>query len=213
MSLYVYAPTSPSNVSTIAVAGSTRYAWLPPNTTPHTRPWKSMLTPCTYAGIASSLAIIGKVGIRTYAVEEINGLIFIYLGDAGRAPQPLVEDLPRRPDRNYQHKTGYILDPDTVVLGIHRKCAGNWRLAAESGPDPGHVLVHRNSALILSQDIGLALGEKRIGPKSIVVDEKAWPKGVYKDYDHMEFVMENKALNIKARGKPTQPVKLHQPIE
>lgn len=144
--------------------------------------------------------VIGKVGIRTYAVEEINGLIFVYLGDEGRKPQPLFEDLPPRPDQNYEHKTGYILDPDSVVLGIHRKCVGNWRLAAESGPDPGHVLVHRNSALILSQDIGLALGEARSGPESIIVDEKRWPRGVTKDYDNMEFVMENKALNIKARG-------------
>ena len=144
--------------------------------------------------------LIGKVGIRTYVVEESHGIIFLYLGDAGRKPQPLAHDLPPPPDPDYQHRTGYILGKNVEVLGIHRKCGGNWRLAAESGPDPGHVLVHRNSALLLSQDIGLALGEARRGPKSIIVDEDEWPRGVYKDYDHMDFVMENKALNIKARG-------------
>lgn len=145
--------------------------------------------------------IIGKVGIRTYHVREINGIVFIYLGDEGREPEPLEHDLPPPPEPEFEHQTGYILGSNVEVLGIHRKCGGNWRLAAESGGDPGHVLVHRNSMLILSQDIGLALGERRIRPESIVVDEETWPKGVYKDYDHMEFVMENKALNIKARGK------------
>jgi nitrite reductase/ring-hydroxylating ferredoxin subunit len=144
--------------------------------------------------------LIGKVSIRTYHVEEVNGVIFIYLGDEGRRPEPLAHDLPPPPPADYAHRTGYILDDNVEVLGIHRRCAGNWRLAAESGPDPGHVLVHRNAPLVLSQDIGLALGERRLKPESIVVDEKAWPKGVYKDYDQMEFVMENRALNIKARG-------------
>lgn len=145
--------------------------------------------------------IIGKVGIRTYFVREVNGMIFVYLGDEGREPQPLEHDLPPPAEPEFEHQTGYLLGPNVEVLGIHRRCPGNWRLAAESGPDPGHVLLHRNSALTLSQDIGLALGERRLRPESIVVDEDSWPKGVYKDYDHMEFVMENKALNIKARGK------------
>jgi nitrite reductase/ring-hydroxylating ferredoxin subunit len=152
--------------------------------------------------------LIGTVGIRTYVVEEINGVIFLFLGDEDYKVPPLSHDLPPRPDDDYEHKTGYILDEHSVVLGIHRTCVGNWRLAAESGPDPGHVLVHRHAPLILSQDIGLALGEAKSGPKSIIVDEKSWPKGVTKDYDNMDFVMENEALNIKARGK-NHPVAVH----
>ncbi len=152
--------------------------------------------------------LIGKVGIRTYVVEEVNGVIFLFLGDEDYDVPPLSHDLPPRPDDDYEHKTGYILDDHSVVLGIHRTCVGNWRLAAESGPDPAHVLVHRHAPLILSQDIGLALGEATSGPESIVVDEKSWPKGVTKDYDNMDFVMENKDLNIKARGTK-HPVAVH----
>lgn len=144
--------------------------------------------------------LIGRIGIRTYVVQEVNGMIFVFLGDEGRQPPPLGDDLPPRPADDYEHRTGYVLDPTTVVRGIHRKCAGNWRLAAESGPDPGHVLIHRNSALILALDIGLALGEKRSGADSIITDDAGWPKGVTKNYDKMEFVMENQALNIRSRG-------------
>ena len=158
--------------------------------------------------------LIGKVGIRTYVVEEVNGIVFLFLGDEDYDVPPLSDDLPPRPPDDYEHRTGYVLDDHSVVLGIHRKCVGNWRLAAESGPDPGHVLIHRNAPLILSQDIGLALGEGKSGAKSIIVDEKKWPKGVTKDYDNMDFVMENKALNIKARGSvhpPAVHVSLYMP--
>jgi phenylpropionate dioxygenase-like ring-hydroxylating dioxygenase large terminal subunit len=144
--------------------------------------------------------LIGKVGIRTYMVEEISGIVFVFLGDEDVKPHPLAYDLPPRVPSDAPHPTAYLLDENTVALGIHRKCHGNWRLAAESGGDPGHILVHRNSALVLSQDIGLSLGEATIDAESIISDDEGWPKGVRKDYDHMNFIMENKALNIRARG-------------
>ncbi len=144
--------------------------------------------------------LIGKVGIRTYAVEEINGMIFVFLGDEGYAPPPLAHDLPRPPDPEGSMPTAYLLDENTMALGIRRTCVGNWRLAAESGGDPGHVMIHRNSALILSQEIGLALGEKRGSGESIRITSDDGPVGVTKFYDNMEFVMENSALNIHAPG-------------
>jgi phenylpropionate dioxygenase-like ring-hydroxylating dioxygenase large terminal subunit len=144
--------------------------------------------------------LIGKVGIRTYAVEEVNGMIFVFLGDEGYAPPPLAHDLPRPPDPQGAMPTAYLLDENTMALGIRRTCVGNWRLAAESGGDPGHVMIHRNSALILSQEIGLALGEKRGSGESIRITSDNGPVGVTKFYENMEFVMENSALNIHAPG-------------
>jgi len=145
--------------------------------------------------------LIGKVGIRTYPVQEVNGMIFVFLGDEDYTPPPLAHDLPRRQDPDAQFPSAFLLDEDTVALGIHRDCVGNWRLAAESGGDPGHVMIHRKSALVLSQDIGLSLGEKRGSGESIRLQEQAQgPVGVTKYYDDMEFVMENPALNIKAYG-------------
>ncbi len=153
--------------------------------------------------------IIGKVRLQTYPVQEANDIVFVFVGDPDVVPPPLAHDLPHRIPEGTEHRTAYLLDPDTVALGIHRKCVGDWRLAAESGGDPGHILIHRHSALVLSQDIGLALGEKkRPGATSITVQDKGYPVGVTKLYENMDFVMENKALNIKARGtKP--PIGVH----
>ena len=30
---------------------------------------------------------------------------------------------------DYEYRTAYLLDEDTVLLGIRRHCVGNWRLA------------------------------------------------------------------------------------
>jgi phenylpropionate dioxygenase-like ring-hydroxylating dioxygenase large terminal subunit len=145
--------------------------------------------------------LIGKIGIRTYPVEELCGIIFLFLGDEDFAPPPLAHDLPHRRPDDYEYKTGHLLEPDTLAFGIRRECVGNWRLAAESGGDPGHVMIHRNSALLLSLDIGIALGERKTpGAESITLQDRDWPIGVTKIYQNMEFVMENKLLGIKARG-------------
>ena len=144
--------------------------------------------------------LIGKVSLRTYPVEEVNGMIFVFIGDEDYPRQPLQCDLPPRVADDYEHRTAYPLDEDTVLLGIRRHCVGNWRLATESGADPGHVMIHRLSALLLSQNLGFPLSVKLKDKDSILVKDEDWPKGIGLDYTTLEHVMENKRLGVKTYG-------------
>ncbi len=80
-------------------------------------------------------AVVGKRGttVRTYPVEERNGVIYVYMGDGN--PPPLEEDVPEE-----------VLSPDytfSIVVSLWR-C--NWRAAIENGYDAGHAAyVHRDS--------------------------------------------------------------------
>ena len=144
--------------------------------------------------------LIGKVSLRTYPAREVNGMIFVFIGDEDYPRQPLEHDLPHRVADDYEHRTAYPLDEDTVLLGIRRECVGNWRLAAESGADPGHVMIHRLSALLLSQNLGFPLSVKLKDKDSILIKDEGWPKGIGLDYTTLEHVMENKRLGVKTYG-------------
>ena len=144
--------------------------------------------------------LIGKVSLRTYPVEEVNGMIFVFIGDEDYPRQPLEYDVPSRVPDDYEYRTAYLLDEDTVLLGIRRHCVGNWRLATESGGDPGHFLIHRLSPLILSQSFSLPLSVRLTGPDSVIVNDRDWPKSIALDYDTLEHVMENKRLGVKTYG-------------
>ena len=73
----------------------------------------------------------GNVKIRTYPVEERNGLIWVFLGDG--APPPVEDDMPDE-----------WLEPNAVVTGRITERAGDWRHGAENGYDEGHVkYLHR----------------------------------------------------------------------
>ena len=144
--------------------------------------------------------LIGKVSLRTYQVKEVNGMIFVFIGDEDYPRQPLEYDLPHRVADDYEHRTAYLLDEDTVLLGIRRHCVGNWRLAAESGGDPGHVMIHRLSPLLLSQKLSFPLSVKLMDKDSILINDKGWPKGIGLDYTTLEHVMENKRLGVKTYG-------------
>jgi phenylpropionate dioxygenase-like ring-hydroxylating dioxygenase large terminal subunit len=81
--------------------------------------------------------IVGKAKVRTYAVEERCGLIWVFIGDA--EPPPLHEDVPEE-----------LLRPDSVIGLRVTLRQGNWRLAAENGLDPSHAAyLHRNAWLTL----------------------------------------------------------------
>ena len=144
--------------------------------------------------------LIGKVSLRTYPVEEVNGMIFVFIGDEDYPRPPLECDVPSRVPDDYEFRTAYLLDKDTVLLGIRRHCVGNWRLATESGGDPGHFLIHRLSPLVLSQSFSLPLSARLTGPDSVIVNDKEWPKSIALDYDTLEHVMENKCLGVKTYG-------------
>ena len=144
--------------------------------------------------------LIGKVSLRTYPVEEVNGMIFVFIGDEDYPRQPLEYDLPHRVAEDYEHRTAYLLDEDTVLHGIRRHCVGNWRLATESGGDPGHIMIHRLSPLLLSQKLSFPLSVKLQDKDSILIRDEGWPKGIGLDYIALEHVMENKRLGVKTYG-------------
>src|SRR3546814_349926 len=88
---------------------------------------------------------IGRHALKTYHVEEVQGVVFVYVGDG--EPHALLEDVP----------PGF-LDADRAIEGQHRLVAANWRMGAENGFDAGHVFIHKSSILLDGNDIALPLG-------------------------------------------------------
>jgi phenylpropionate dioxygenase-like ring-hydroxylating dioxygenase large terminal subunit len=148
--------------------------------------------------------LIGNVRIRTYPVTERAGIIFVFVGDENFEPVPPLEaDLPVRitDDAN---PVAHILDEKVYVRGIHRTGNSNWRLAAENGFDPGHLLIHWDNQIVAATDRKLALGVEPISEGAIkIIDERDGPKGIMNMYNTRtyKFIMENKAVNMRARGK------------
>jgi phenylpropionate dioxygenase-like ring-hydroxylating dioxygenase large terminal subunit len=80
--------------------------------------------------------ICGKAHVRTYAVEECAGLIWIYNGSG--TPRPLREQIPAE-----------LLDENLVLEGRITTRRGDWRYAAENGFDEGHVkYLHRDAWIV-----------------------------------------------------------------
>lgn len=97
-------------------------------------------------------SLIGRHRIRTYPVEEAQGLVFVFIGD--REPSALETDVP----------PGF-LDEDLVMYpeGWDREVNCNWRLGAENGFDPAHAYMHRNSALVRGFKVPTVLGDTGLG--------------------------------------------------
>ena len=146
--------------------------------------------------------IVGTVSIQVFTVEEINNMIYVFVADPDYGtPPPLAEDLPPRTEG--EHAVPYLLDPDTMVLGIHRTVQSNWRLGCENGFDPGHQMLHRDAAIVLARDTALPLGINPTDPRAIsVYEDKDGPKGLMNEWNSgfYELVMENKQLDIQAAG-------------
>ena len=80
-------------------------------------------------------AVVGKKGkgVRSYPVEERNGVIYVYMGDD--KPPPLEEDVPEE-----------LLKPEYVFEAVTSVWNSNWRPAVENGYDASHATyVHRYS--------------------------------------------------------------------
>jgi phenylpropionate dioxygenase-like ring-hydroxylating dioxygenase large terminal subunit len=95
--------------------------------------------------------IVGKVKVNTYAVQERQGLIWVFIGDG--LPPSLTDDVPSE------------LLHDDAVLGVRvTERIGNWRLAAENGLDPSHAaFLHRNAWLTLLRKFPAA--KTNVAPK------------------------------------------------
>ena len=92
-----------------------------------------------------SSALIGKHSLKTYAVREAKGLVFVFVGDG--APPDLSADVP----------PGF-LDAGRAIHGKRRTVKSNWRLGVENGFDASHIFIHKNSKLVEGNDIALPLG-------------------------------------------------------
>jgi len=110
-------------------------------------------------------ALIGKMAIKTYPVQEVQGMIFVFVGD--REPSAIQEDVPPG-----------LLDADLATRGIRREVKSNWRLGTENGFDTTHIYIHRHSKLIKTTDALLPLGLVPTSKHSMDIVEGPGPKGV-----------------------------------
>jgi carbazole 1,9a-dioxygenase len=114
-------------------------------------------------------ALIGKVAIKTYPVEEQKGVVFVFVGDV--APPPLALDV----------QPGFLDEGLTIFpRGEQERVESNWRLAAENGFDASHIYIHRNSPLVVGQRTPLPLATLICSREGMVISEEGRPKGVVK---------------------------------
>jgi carbazole 1,9a-dioxygenase len=114
----------------------------------------------------------GERGVRSFAVEEAKGLVFVFMGDRDGDVPPLADDVP----------PGF-LDDDNFVLAQHQVVASNWRHGVENGFDKTHIYIHRESRLIQENNLVLPLGFAPSGTQSHeLVEPEHGPKGVVEVY-------------------------------
>ena len=114
---------------------------------------------------------IGKINLRSYPVEEHNGVVFVFIGDMD-PPPPLKTDVQPK-----FWNAGLKFHP----LMRHRINA-NWRISAENGFDAGHIYAHRGAEIVSAMKIPLPLGTYSPNKEGVVVydEEGPEPKGVVK---------------------------------
>ena len=163
--------------------------------------------------------IIGTTGITSYPVEEVNGMIFIFVRDDefDEEVPPLASDLPiRYPENNerFPHPlwpdTPSVLDENAVCLGIHRTGNANWRIAVENGFDAGHLLIHKDNPITLAKDMSLPMGIKCTNTEEgmLPLEDEDGPKGflqLFYSSDHFVPVLENDVLDMKVDGVAGRP--------
>jgi len=112
--------------------------------------------------------VIGKITIETYHCDELNGAIFVYIGD-GDPVVPLKHDV-----------MPTFLDPNLVTYPLMRHpIKANWRLAVENGYDTGHIYGHRNWAAAERYGAVLPMGTRSANRGEIkVVNEPGKPVGM-----------------------------------
>lgn len=113
--------------------------------------------------------LIGKVKVKTYPVEERQGMVFVFIGDMD-SPPPLEDDV----------QPGFLDESFTVYpegRSVVRK--SNWRLAAENGFDPAHAYIHRNSTLVRAFRLPTVLGDTGLSEgEGFKVIEGPGPNGI-----------------------------------
>jgi carbazole 1,9a-dioxygenase terminal dioxygenase component len=134
--------------------------------------------------------LVGKMAIKTYPVREIQGLLFVFVGD--EEPPDLQDDVP----------PGF-LDGDLATHGIRREVKSNWRLGAENGFDTTHIYIHRNSKLLHATDALLPLGLVPTKKQDMDIVKGPGPKGVIdKLASNYVPVFESTIDTVKVMAKP-----------
>ncbi|MFT6286432.1 MAG: nitrite reductase/ring-hydroxylating ferredoxin subunit [Halieaceae bacterium] len=157
--------------------------------------------------------IIGTTGLTTYPVEEISGMIFVFVREDDFSDDdvpPLSHDLPIRfpeSSEEFPHPlwpaAPSLLDDNAISLGIHRTGEANWRIACENGFDNAHILVHQDNTIVQSNNWVLPLGIRPASDDCITTfEEDGAPKGLMQWLfsDRWEPVLENKKLGVKVEG-------------
>ncbi|GHA02130.1 Rieske 2Fe-2S domain-containing protein [Novosphingobium arvoryzae] len=154
--------------------------------------------------------LIGNTGVTTYPVEEVAGMVFVFVRQDDFPDEdipPLSHDLPFRFPENsekFPHplwpSAPSILDNDAIALGIHRTGQSNWRIACENGFDNAHILVHKDNTIVHALDWVLPLGILPVHEEPIaIVEDEDGPKGLMQWLftDRWQPVLENEQLGLK----------------
>ena len=128
--------------------------------------------------------LIGKANIHSYPIQEVKGMIFIFVGDMD-PPPPLAEDVP----------PGFLDEDLYLVPAVNVKCDCNWRVAADSGFDPNHIFMHKDNGMLKFLQIPFPIATKIKGndpfEEIVIVEEAGGPKGLIDDLNQTLPVYEH----------------------
>lgn len=117
-------------------------------------------------------SVVGKMTVRPYPVEEINGVVFTFVGDLDPPPPVTLDIQPKF------FRPGLVFHPC-----MRSKLVCNWRLAAELGYDAAHIYGHRSAELLRRFDVAIPLSTYPSRKDVVRVVEGEGPKGVIKRDD------------------------------
>ena len=140
--------------------------------------------------------LIGKLKHKTYPVEEINGLVFVFIGNLEPVP-PVAEDLPPK-----------FLEDGLVSHRVTRsKVRGNWRIAAENGYDAAHIYGHRKAGLFQESDIPVPLSTFPSSKDVVnIEDGETGPWGITKADDVNIWTVKVEGVRVTApNAQPDAP--------
>ncbi len=144
---------------------------------------------------------IGRLTHKTYAVQEVHGVVFVFVGD--KQPHPIEEDLQPK----FSNARGTAFHPIA-----RNKVRGNWRIAAENGFDAAHIYGHRNAGMFKdAPDIQLALSTYPSTKEAVTVhDRDTGPCGIIKldDLNVWKTEIEGQIVtgaNVDPDNPPTAP--------
>ena len=132
--------------------------------------------------------LIGKLKHKTYPVQEINGVVFVFMGDMD-PPPPIEQDLQPK-----------FLRPGLAFHPVARnKFRANWRIAAENGFDAAHLYAHRKAGIFDFTDASMPLSSFPKTPESLeIIDNEEGPWGLVKVDDYTVWTTEIEGETVNA---------------